>query len=74
MSPEAYLEDLLKLDNGGHRRMIKGYRTAFDTVAVPRAQASKYKYNPAAAGAGNMTADEIRMRVKRSKSRREREK
>ena len=60
---DDYLEDLLQINEGGHKAKIKGYRAAFDVVEKKR-EKSKYKFNPNVYdGIKDLTSDEIKMRV-----------
>lgn len=60
---DDYLEDLLQINEGGHKVKIKGYRAAFDVVEGKR-EKSKYKFNPNVyEGVKDLSADEIKMRV-----------
>lgn len=71
---DDYLEDLLQINEGGHKAKIKGYRAAFDVVEKKRDK-SKYKFNPNVyEGIKDLTSDEIKMRVVQSKKRRIQEK
>ena len=68
---DDYLEDLLQLNQGGHREKIKGFRPSFDVIDKINNEKSKYKFNPNVyEGVKDLTADEIKKRVKATKQKR----